>query len=98
MNEDPNNQIKEEFEKWARTREMDLTPHPNKKQFPEYDYYDIQTQMFWECWQAALEIRDDHAASRWLSDRFRFAGLGKLGMTFGDPLGRSKDGIMRRLP
>ena len=38
--------MKKEFEKWASAREMDLTPHPNRLQSQEYDYYDIEAQMF----------------------------------------------------
>ena len=70
---------KAQFEKWAMEREMDLTPNPNPK-FSEYDYYDILAQQFWECWQAAQ-------ANRSLDDRFRFAGRGKLGLSFGNPMG-----------
>ena len=44
--------MKQSFELWAKTRELDLAPYSNPK-FQEFDYDDIQTQMFWECWKAA---------------------------------------------
>lgn len=49
--------MKEAFEIWARTKELDLTPHPR----PELhlygaDYWDSETQLCWECWKAARVV------------------------------------------
>ena len=79
-----------QFERWAQEREMDLTRHLDPK-FPEYDYYDILTQQFWECWQAAQELM----IKKWLDDRFRFAGRGKLGLSFGDPMERLSNVLLK---
>jgi hypothetical protein len=41
------------FEKWARTKELWLSCNPITNEF-YYAY--IDTQMFWECWQAAFQV------------------------------------------
>lgn len=46
-------QYKNKFEEWAASKELDLTPQWDKSRFLEYDYDDIETQLFWECWQYA---------------------------------------------
>jgi len=46
----------ERFEKWAISKELDVEPYSSNPKFQtEFDYEDIQTQMFWECWKAACE-------------------------------------------
>lgn len=46
--------MKKSFEKWALSQEMDISPYTFDPKFAnEFDYNDISTQMFWECWQAA---------------------------------------------
>lgn len=40
-----------EFEKWALSKELRIEYHPHPD--TGFDYLDIETQMFWECWQAA---------------------------------------------
>jgi len=45
--------LKGDFEIWAKTKELDLTSHSKTKK-SDFDYCDIQTQMFWECWQSAI--------------------------------------------
>jgi hypothetical protein len=40
-----------EFDKWAKSRELDTTKHPSPKD--GWIYSDIETQMFWECWLAS---------------------------------------------
>lgn len=49
-----------QFERWAKTKELDITKHPEKDKWG-FEYLDIQTQMFWECWCAAQE--DDEEAT-----------------------------------
>lgn len=41
----------EDFEKWALQKELSVEHHPHPEK--GFDYYDIETQMFWECWQAS---------------------------------------------
>lgn len=41
----------QDFEGWAKSRELDITKHPDKEL--GWVYYDIETQMFWECWVAS---------------------------------------------
>lgn len=45
--------MKNQFEIWAEMKELDLDRHPGPEKWG-WDYYDIQTQVFWECWQAAV--------------------------------------------
>lgn len=42
----------EAFEKWALSKELSLVKNSYTSK-SEFDYLDIETQMFWECWQAA---------------------------------------------
>ena len=44
--------MKDRFEIWAKTKELDLEPYSNPA-FPEFQYHDIEAQILWECWQAA---------------------------------------------
>jgi len=44
------------FEEWAISKGLDIKPYVSNPKFQtEFDYEDIQTQMFWECWKAACE-------------------------------------------
>lgn len=43
-----------EFKRWAKSKELDLIPNRNTTVFPEITYGSIETEMFWECWQAAI--------------------------------------------
>jgi hypothetical protein len=43
------------FETWAKEKELDLTPNRNTTVFPEISYGSIETEMFWECWRAAVK-------------------------------------------
>jgi hypothetical protein len=48
--------MKKKFEQWAKNKELDTTPYYfNEKFKDEFDYEDIQTQMFWECWKASSQ-------------------------------------------
>lgn len=47
--------MKEDFEKWALSKELDIAPYDFNPKFKDiYDYNDIQTQQFFECWKAAI--------------------------------------------
>ena len=58
---------KVKFEKWALLKELDISAYTfNKKFAGEFDYEDIQTQLFWECWRAASQqVNTADAESRW---------------------------------
>lgn len=43
------------FEKWAKEKELDLMPNRNTTVFPKITYGSIETEIFWECWQAACQ-------------------------------------------
>lgn len=47
--------MREQFEAWARTRGLNLSGNPRPEKWG-YAYYDIETQLYWECWQAARVI------------------------------------------
>ena len=50
--------MKKEFETWALSKELDISPYTYNSDFAdEFDYQDIQTQLFWECWRAAKGIK-----------------------------------------
>lgn len=48
--------MKKEFEKWAESRGLDTSPYTFNPKFKDkFDYNDIVTQGYWECWQAASQ-------------------------------------------
>ena len=54
--------MKEDFEKWALSKELDIAPYTfNPKFKDEFDYQDIMTQLFFECWKAAKTTESIHA-------------------------------------
>jgi hypothetical protein len=44
--------IRKEFDRWAESKELNTTLNRLPGEFG-YDYIDIETQMFWECWIAS---------------------------------------------
>jgi len=44
--------MKEEFEKWAKAQHKNISPNLIEDEYG-FDYFDLETQYFWECWQAA---------------------------------------------
>ena len=45
---------RDKFEQWARSKKLDLKHYRYNPLFKnEFSYENVETQMFWECWQVA---------------------------------------------